>query len=348
MIIIYCIIVIVILIAFLIFILLERKAYKNIKKEKEKILSDFEDLQLRKNKLIEAINLSKQLNEELENQNSTLENRVKSTTIALEQLNITYDKQKNQIDYLIKQSKETASSALEAWCEKLDNDYQAKEKEYNHYLLALNTSYEQQQTKLMQSYEQTSTELTEQIKKLQDELKSIENTKLAILEAQKKEQQIKEKLSFYCVTLSEAEAADIRVLERIKPELKAPRILSMLIWSTYYQKPMTTLCNNVLGTNTICGIYKITNQKNDCCYIGQAVDVAKRWKEHAKCGLGIDTPASNKLYKAMQEDGLCNFSFELLEKCLKEDLDEKERYYINLYKSKEYGYNTLAGNGKNR
>ena len=134
MIIIYCIIVIVVLIAFLIFILLERKAYKNIKKEKEKILSDFEDLQLRKNKLIEAINLSKQLNEELENQNSTLENRVKSTTIALEQLNITYDKQKNQIDYLIKQSKETASSALEAWCEKLDNDYQTKEKEYNHYL----------------------------------------------------------------------------------------------------------------------------------------------------------------------------------------------------------------------
>ena len=52
MIIIYCIIVIVVLIAFLIFILLERKAYKNIKKEKEKILSDFEDLQLRKNKLI--------------------------------------------------------------------------------------------------------------------------------------------------------------------------------------------------------------------------------------------------------------------------------------------------------
>ena len=64
MIIIYCIIVIVVLIAFLIFILLERKAYKNIKKEKEKILSDFKDLQLRKNKLIEAINLSKQLNAE--------------------------------------------------------------------------------------------------------------------------------------------------------------------------------------------------------------------------------------------------------------------------------------------
>lgn len=337
-----------ILITFLIFILVEKESYKKLKKEKEKILFEFEDLQTQKEQIIETLNLSKKENEQLEDQNSILEKRIKTSTMALEQLNITYDKQKYQIDHLIEQSKTTASTALEAWCEKLDNDYREKEKEYNQYLLALNSSYEQQQAKLMQSYEKTSIELTEKIKLLQDELKNIENTKLAVLEAQKKEQQIKEKLSFYCVTVSAADAADIKVLERIKPELKSPRILSMLIWSTYYQKPMTTLCNNVLGTNTICGIYKITNQKNDCCYIGQAVDIAKRWKEHAKCGLGIDTPASNKLYKAMQEDGLYNFSFELLEKCSKEDLDEKERYYINLYKSKEYGYNTLAGNGKNR
>lgn len=336
-----------ILITFLIFILVEKEAYKKLKKEKEKILFEFEDLQTQKEQIIETLNLSKKENEQLEDQNSILEKRIKTSTMALEQLNITYDKQKYQIDHLIEQSKTTASTALEAWCEKLDNDYRAKEKEYNQYLSTLNSSYEQQQAKLMQSYEKTSIELTEKIKLLQDELKNIENTKLAVLEAQKKEQQIKEKLSFYCVTVSAADAADIKVLERIKPELKSPRILSMLIWSTYYQKPMTTLCTNVLGINNVCGIYKITNQTNGYCYIGQAVDMAKRWKEHAKCGLGIDTPASNKLYKAMQEDGLNNFSFELLEKCSKDELDEKEKYYINLYKSKEYGYNTLAGNSKN-
>lgn len=42
----------------------------------------------------------------------------------------------------------------------------------------------------------------------------------------------------------------------------------MLIWQTYYQKQMTSLCNNVLGVNPICGIYKITNQLNNKCYIG--------------------------------------------------------------------------------
>jgi hypothetical protein len=53
---------------------------------------------------------------------------------------------------------------------------------------------------------------------------------------------------------------------------------------------MTTLCNNILGTKTICGIYKITNLNTNMCYIGQAVDMATRWKTHCKCGLGIDTP----------------------------------------------------------
>jgi group I intron endonuclease len=79
------------------------------------------------------------------------------------------------------------------------------------------------------------------------------------------------------------------------------------------------------------------------CYIGQAVDLARRWKDHAKCGLGIDTPASNKLYKAMIEDGLWNFSFEILEECPSAQLNEKEKYYIQLYKSYEFGYNSNKG-----
>ena len=65
-----------------------------------------------------------------------------------------------------------------------------------------------------------------------------------------------------------------------------------------------------------------------------------------KCGLGIDTPANNKLYQAMYKEGLTNFTFELLEECSNEQLDEKESFYINLYNSKNYGYNGNAGNKK--
>ena len=45
----------------------------------------------------------------------------------------------------------------------------------------------------------------------------------------------------------------------------------------------------------------------------------------------------------MQEDGLYNFRFELLEECPREQLNEKEKYYIDLYESITYGYNSQGG-----
>lgn len=218
----------------------------------------------------------------------------------------------------------------------LDKEYQEKEEEYDNLLKDLYNAYDEEQEGLL-----------DEIAEIQSKLDYLRSTRAAAIQAQLKEKEIKEKLSFYCLQPTDSELDDIRALERVKPNLHQPRILCMLIWSTYFQKPMTALCNNVLGTTIVTGIYKITNQETDECYIGQAVDVAKRWKDHAKCGLGIDTPASNKLYKAIQEYGIWNFSWELLEQCSKEELDEKEHFYIDLYDSKNYGYNSSIGIKKN-
>ena len=46
----------------------------------------------------------------------------------------------------------------------------------------------------------------------------------------------------------------------------------MLIWTNYYSKRANDLCNRVLGTNKIIGIYKITNLKTKEVYIGQSVN----------------------------------------------------------------------------
>ena len=175
------------------------------------------------------------------------------------------------------------------------------------------------------------------------ELETIKATRAALIEANRREELVKANPELFTLPLSPADRTDIQTLEKIKGQLNNPRILSMLIWSTFFQKPMTTLCNNILGTKVVCGIYKITNLNTNLCYIGQAVDMATRWKTHCKCGLGIDTPQANKLYKAMQEDGVWNFSWELLEECPQSQLNEKEAEYIEIYQSKDYGYNTQAG-----
>ena len=149
--------------------------------------------------------------------------------------------------------------------------------------------------------------------------------------------------SFYCLSIDQKDISDISILNSIENKLYNPRILRMLIWQTYYQKPLKTLSNKILGSSTVSGIYKITNIITKHCYIGQSCDIAKRWTEHAKCGLGIDTPQGNKLYQAMKEYGLSNFSFELLESCPKEELNKKEAFYINLYDSCNFGYNSTIG-----
>lgn len=103
--------------------------------------------------------------------------------------------------------------------------------------------------------------------------------------------------------------------------------------------------------NTICGIYKIENKINKKVYIGQSNNILKRWAEHKrKARLGNE---SSLLYYAIRKYGLDNFSFEILEKCEEEKLDEREEYYIKKFNSyvglnDGWGYNLSIGGKSNR
>ena len=292
-----------------------------------------------KAKKIHTINTeTDEINKEIENSNIKLKEQRDQVLSEIELC----QQQFSNIQQAIISAGISAEQALKAmsqnydsYVEMLDNSYQAQEEEYDNLLKALYNNYDEEQDSLL-----------DQIQEEQSKLDYLRSTRAAAIQAQIKEKEIKEQLSFYCLQPTASVLDDIKALERVKPNLHQPRILCMLIWSTYFQKPMTALCNNVLGPAIVSGIYKVTNQETDECYIGQAVDVAKRWKDHAKCGLGIDTPANNKLYKAIQEYGIWNFSWELLEKCEKDLLDEKEAFYIDLYDSKNYGYNSTIGNKK--
>lgn len=74
------------------------------------------------------------------------------------------------------------------------------------------------------------------------------------------------------------------------------------------------------------------------CYVGQAANLAERWKQHIKRGLGADPITKNKLYPAMKSIGVENFSFEVIEECERSKLDEREDYWQDFFKAKEFGY----------
>lgn len=244
------------------------------------------------------------------------------------------EKQKlNEMQEISNSLNGNAAAAFSQYVASLEEQYKVKEQEFDYEVNLLNNSYDEIQKDLHNEYLE--------VKK---DLDKIQSTRAAAMEAQLNEARIKKEKEFYSLNIPALDLKDAITLREIEPRLNNPRVLRMLIWSTFYQKPMNTLCSNVLGPNIVTGIYKITNQLTDMCYIGQSVDIAKRWKDHAKCGLGIDAPVSNKLYNAMQKDGLENFTFELLEKCSSNELNEKEKFFIELYQSDLYGYNSTKGN----
>lgn len=97
------------------------------------------------------------------------------------------------------------------------------------------------------------------------------------------------------------------------------------------------------------GIYKITNKINGKCYIGQSIDINDRWIRHRSRPFQVNDSAYNTyLYRAIRKYGLNNFIFEILEECPREDLNEREIYYIDFYNSyyTNNGYNmTFGGEG---
>ncbi len=239
----------------------------------------------------------------------------------------------NRLKTIEDNQEEIARQSFTNYCNILDNEYKEKEEEYNKLLVELEYAYDAKYDELAANLAQINTDLDK-----------IKQTRAAAMEAQRKEKEIEENFQFYSISIDAKDRNDIQTLERVKKDLNSPRILSMLIWTTFFRDKITELCNNVLGTKTIVGIYKITNQETKECYIGQSVDIAKRWKDHAKCGLDIDRPQGNKLYQNMIEYGLWNFTFELLEECPREQLNKKEKFYISLYDSCNYGFNSTIGN----
>ena len=85
------------------------------------------------------------------------------------------------------------------------------------------------------------------------------------------------------------------------------------------------------------GIYKVTNKINGKVYIGQSVDIGKRWRQHMT--------AKDDIYfhKAIQKYGVENFEWEVIEQCKRKDLDEREIHWIEYYDSFNKGYNCTKG-----
>ena len=278
---------------------------------------------------------TKQQNIELKKEFDTLNaafNKIqiqtKEASNALEQLE---QQSKKAADIFYEKNMEIAKSNLEKSIEKLSLEMQKEKEEY--------------QKDFLQMLEENANNFNKTIEERQIELKSLDEKFAreqaivnAAIEANKRAKEIEEQSNFYRLQLSDVDIKEIAELRSIIPKLRNAEPINKVIWKVYYEKPYTDLIGRVIGSGQHTGIYKITNTINNMCYVGQAANLADRWKQHIKRGVGAETPTRNKLYPAMQEYGVENFTFEVIEECDRSLLNEQEDYWQNYFKAKEFGY----------
>lgn len=92
------------------------------------------------------------------------------------------------------------------------------------------------------------------------------------------------------------------------------------------------------------GIYGIHNLVNDKWYVGQAVDIEKRWATH-RWALSAGKNESEHFLRAWRKYGADAFEWLVLEECSPDVLDEREMLWIAKKDSFRNGYNRTVGGG---
>jgi DNA repair exonuclease SbcCD ATPase subunit len=292
--------------------------------------------------LLPKMKLTEELDQKIKFQNQTERNELKQLQAKRAELSEENDR---LLEYLTQQSEKAKKVAQDYYNSEMKN----VKKQLEEYRSQIEKSYKKAQDDYQQEYLKILSDAAEnfevklrgsrfELKNLQDRLRQEKKTVDAAVEANKRAVEMENKKDFYRLVLSDQDKAEISELRKIIPNLRNAEPLNKVIYKVYYEKPYTDLIGRVVGSGIHCGIYKITNLENQMCYVGQAVNIAERWKQHIKRGLGAEAPTRNKLYPAMLAFGVENFSFEVIEECSRDKLDNREDYWQEYFKAKEFGY----------
>ena len=264
---------------------------------------------------------------------STVQNQLAQVTASLkekQEFNKTVMKMReDEINRLAKikydQAIEQIQQAIDAWTISAQEAANENQKDYR--------------AKLQLQTENTEKEL-QQIQAYLDEYKEKQET---VNKEILRRRAIEEKEDFYRIQLDDNSKSDIEILNNIRQRLNKTDLLNKLIYENYIARPSKEMIKRVLGGKNPSGIYKVTNTKTNEIYIGKSVKIADRFSNHIKSAYGLEGVAESQFQRALKKYGIDMFTWELLEECPKENLTEREKYYIVFYGTKEYGYNQREG-----
>lgn len=263
---------------------------------------------------------------EKENELLKVENDIKTKS----EFNITVHKMREQeLDRLIEEEKEHKLALVDLEVQ----DWAASAQEvardnYNQLLV--------DQEREIQSKKEQVKYLITQLAEQQSKIEAVNHEIL-------RQRAIEEKNEFYSIQISDSAKNDIEILNEVRPRLSSLEIFNKFIYDNYIGKPTKEMVQRVLAGKNPSGIYKVTNIKTHESYIGKSVKIADRWQNHVKAAAGLGGVAESQFQRALKKYGVDQFTWELIEEVDKDELTNREKYWIQFYQTKEFGYNQREG-----
>lgn len=315
-----------------------KKIQYEIEKEKEKYIQ--------KNKYYLESTAREQL-ADLYAEKERVEGEIRVRLTNLSEIQKAYDE--------LSESMRTQRESAKTYEEYLRKSAQEMAKTYEADLMKIADARVEEERQKMQKAAQQSLEKTmaematqteaarAQIEVLTKEIAEYSAKQAAINEAILRQRALEEQQDFYRICLGPEAANDVEILNSARRNLKKPEIIDKIIYDNYIAKPVLEMVKRVLQNTTCSGIYKITCLKTGEIYIGKSTDIKNRWQQHCKTVFNCGTIASSLLHTKMKQYGIDNFTFELVEQVPKDQLSEREKFYISFYQSKEVGLNERQG-----
>ena len=320
-------------------IIATQKLDSDIAAKNSQLLQDKLVLEGQNSQLTQEKNNLEERKIQLLNEKKDLEKEKSDLFLSISQLQ---EQAKQSGQEFLNQELEIAKNRIEKATQVLEEKYQKTEEQLEENYQHAREDYQEEYLDLLEQYSQDFLLLEiskkQELEHLNNKISEYQAKANAAAEAAKREEEKQTNINFYRCVLTPIDIEEIKNIRSISHLLRDPEPINKVIWKVYYEKAYTDLVGRVVGSGRHCGIYKITNIENQKCYVGQARDISERWRQHIKRGIGAETPTRNKLYPAMQECGVENFTFEILEECDSNLLDSREDYWQDFYKAKEYGY----------
>ena len=291
--------------------------------QKQKI--DRSELENYRNQLLDIKAEKKLLDEQIDYEKYKLDECKKDLQVAL-------DTYQNITDNRLKEINDQMEEQRQKRQEDLDKIIESKQKDVDNEIVRLNQIL--QNTQAEAEYEAAQYWL-----KVHQEQKKYES----LIEPIKQYEKDKQERLFYTIQLPEEYQEDIEfLLTTVAAKIQHPDIISKLVW-TEYVKPNIDDTFKRIEIKSEPGIYKLTSLETGKAYIGKSTDVKKRIADHFKSVVGIKSIADQAVHHAILKEGFWNWTIEVITYCDREQLSELERYYIDFYKTQEYGWNRTAG-----